>query len=149
MIDDIMASDDDSLLQVIGLLGPVWSSELNTSVICCDSQQVLVLRPEEGTRMRKIIGCHITPPNLVALKILLARYLLTPVILLRYILRIDGDEDVDIHVVGPLLPLSSVPILLDSIIFNTYNRHSDFDPLLLLKSPTHKEQFCRWKAHMI
>ncbi|KAK7688650.1 hypothetical protein QCA50_008188 [Cerrena zonata] len=107
-----------------------------------------MLSLESGTR--KIICSHMPISDLIPARILLACFLLFPLLAMRYIFWTWNNDDVDeMEGIGPLLPPTSIPFLPDSVIFTRYCRHSDFDYPLLYRSKSHWDQFRPWKEHML
>ncbi|KAK7688521.1 hypothetical protein QCA50_008059 [Cerrena zonata] len=142
----ILDSAPECTAIILDLLEPVWKANPETQVVCCDLQNVLILKSQEGTQARDIICGHFPLPNLAAAKVILAAYLTRPLLRMGYLLEPELFESRG--GVGPLHPLPSVPVLPDDMIFSHCCRHSDFDYPLIYTSEAHRNQFYRWKQYM-
>ncbi|KAK7688658.1 hypothetical protein QCA50_008196 [Cerrena zonata] len=145
----VISSDPYFISQVSDLLEDVWKSDPDTCVIGCDFENAITMRLELESGTQKIICSHMPISDLIPARILLACFLLFPLLAMGYVYWTwDGDRD-DMEGIGPLPHPSSVPILPDSVIFAQYCRHSDFDYPLIYQSEEHGNQFLRWKEHML
>lgn len=144
MLRGILDSSPEYITIISDLLVPIWKANTTTRVICCDLHSVLVLKSQEGTQ--NIIYGHFPLPSLAAAKVILAAYFIPPLFAMEYLLEPELFQSYGS--VGPLLPLSSVPVLPDDVVFSSHCRQLDFDYPLIYNSEAYRNRFYRWKQYM-
>ncbi|KAK7688711.1 hypothetical protein QCA50_008249 [Cerrena zonata] len=149
MLHGIVTSDPYYVARIADILEPIWESDPDTYILCCDFQNVLTLRLQHESNVREIICSYAPIPDLVPARVILASFLITPIVGIWYIAwKLRNDDDCS-NGIGPLLPPEFTPLLPDDVIFTRYCRHSDFDYPLIARSEEHWTQFSRWKTHMV
>ncbi|KAK7688700.1 hypothetical protein QCA50_008238 [Cerrena zonata] len=131
------------------MMKSIWKSDPGTRVVACDLDNLVTLRLQHETDVREIIYSHGPMPDLVHTRVILAGFMIFPIIATRYIWWSVRDEDEVDYGIGPILPPEYTPLLPDNVIFTRYWRHSDFDYPFLHQSEEHWAQFLRWKTHMV
>lgn len=116
MLRGILDSSPEYITIISDLLVPIWKANTTTQVICCDLHSVLVLKSQEGTQ--NIICGHFPLPSLAAAKVILAAYFIPSLFAMEYLLEPELFQSYGS--VGPLLPLSSVPVLPDDVVFSSH-----------------------------
>ncbi|KAK7688731.1 hypothetical protein QCA50_008270 [Cerrena zonata] len=149
MLHGIVTSDPHYVARITDILEPIWESDPDTYVLGCDFQNVLTLRLQHESNVREVICSYAPIPDLVPVRVILASFLITPIVGIRYIAwKLPNDDDSNMGI-GPLLPPELTTLLPDNVIFARYCRHSDFDYPLIALSEEHWAQFSRWKTHMV
>ncbi|KAG8816718.1 hypothetical protein FRC18_000857 [Serendipita sp. 400] len=116
-------------------------------VIATNLEEIVLFRGPNKANER-IYQRISTPRPLSAVRILAAAYMMNT-LQYRFIHNVPDDSEFDEdHVLPEGPPLNLQEDLPDNIVFNTHNRHSDFDFATLVRDRKRALQFFRWKDHM-